>query len=320
MSLRWYSLGAVCLVLVCVAVAPLACQAQPEPGPAGRLQPRVPRGFGVKAGTTAEPYTGTGWAKEIVHEGTWIELVFIPAGEFDMGSPDSQMHRGRDEGPVRRVKITEPFYMGKYEVTQCQWRKVMGTTVAEQRDRADTSWSLAGEGERHPVYYVSWDECQEFLRRAGDGLLLPAEAQWEYACRAGAQTRFSFGADDAELWKYGNYCDRSNTNGWAWQDTEHDDGHDKTAPVGSFQPNAWGVYDMHGNVWEWCSDWYGRDYYARGQKVDPQGPAAGSFRVVRGACWRDDPRYLRAANRSRGVPGGRYDDTGFRVAIALPRW
>ena len=291
---------------------------------------KVPAGFKAKAGTDAEPYTKTGWAKEIVHEGTGMELVFIPAGSFQMGSPKSEQETATqeakkrgftpdfpNEGPQYEVRITRPFYMGRYEVTQGQWQKVMGTTVAEQRDKGDTLFPLAGEGDRHPMYSVSWDECQEFLRKAGSGLRLPTEAQWEYACRAGTKTQFSFGAESADLWKYGNYCDKSNTNGFAWQDKDHDDGHDKTAPAGSFKANAWGLLDMHGNVWEWCSDWYGADHYGKGENADPTGPATGSDRVLRGGSWGNDPQGCRSATRTRCTPDGRGSNGGLRVVVPV---
>ena len=351
MNTRWLLLG---LVLACVATVPLAWAEEPPaktqpptgsptakeatpvknesptnpaapksetPAPTGSQTPsvvpagklRVPKGFKAKAGTVAEAYTKTGWAQEIVHEATGMELVFIPAGEFDMGSPDSEKDWVADEGPVHRVKITKPFYMGKYEVTQREWQKVMG---------ANPSQFKGDEYVWLPVENVSWDDCQGFCGKAGGGLRLPTEAEWEYACRAGTKTRFSFGADYADLWKYGNYCDKSNTINLPWQDKDHDDGHDKTAPVGSFKANGWGLYDMHGNVWEWCQDWYGKDYYGKGENVDPSGPAAeapsGSRRVLRGGGWRDRPRYCRSAVRLRLTPDLRYNFSGgLRVVVPV---
>jgi formylglycine-generating enzyme required for sulfatase activity len=159
-------------------------------------------------------------------------------------------------------------------------------------------------------------DCPEFCRKlsqkTGKTVSLPTEAQWEYACRAGTKTRFSFGEADADLHKYGNYCDKSNTDNFAYQDKDHDDGHDKTAPVGSYKPNAWGLYDMHGNVWEWCSDWYA-DSYANAGTRDPQGSAYSGLHVLRGGSWFDVARVCHSASRSRRYPDRMISRYGFRV-------
>ncbi|MCD6404609.1 MAG: formylglycine-generating enzyme family protein [Planctomycetes bacterium] len=239
---------------------------------------RVPTGFRAAPGTAAEPYTNTGWAKEVIHEKTGIEMVFIPAGEFMMGSPSNESGRGSDEGPQHRVRLTKPFYLGKYEVTQREWRKVMGSNPS------------GFKGDRNPVEQVSWNDCREFVDKAG--LRLPTEAEWEYACRAGSSTRFSF--DD---------------NSYAWYDGNSED---KTHPVGQKKPNAWGLFDMHGNVWEWCADWYGN--YSSGRVTDSQGPSSGSSRVLRGGSWYDFSQICRSANRSYGSPDGTNHCLGFRVA------
>ena len=152
----------------------------------------------------------------------------------------------------------------------------------------------------------------------GYAYTLPTEAQWEYACRAGTISRFSFGDRDSDLHRYGNYADRSNTDSLSWQDETHTDEHDKTAPVGSDKPNAWGLYDMHGNVWEWCSDWYDEDYPS-GSVVDPTGANTGSNRVVRSGSWYSGARYCRSANRSWDAPGDRWVNLGFRLALSSVR-
>jgi formylglycine-generating enzyme required for sulfatase activity len=194
--------------------------------------------------------------------------------------------------------------MGVYEVTQEQYKAIM--------DKNPSNF----KGAKNPVEWVSWDDAVEFCKKlsakTGKTVRLPTEAEWEYACRAGTKTRFSFGDADADLHKYGNYCDKSNTDGLEWQDKEHNDGHDKTAPVGSYKPNAWGLYDMHGNVWEWCDDWYADSYVNAGTR-DPQGSASGNLRVLRGGGWYFYPRDCRSAGRFRSDPGDRFVGIGFRV-------
>ncbi|MGB2614610.1 MAG: SUMF1/EgtB/PvdO family nonheme iron enzyme [Phycisphaerae bacterium] len=257
---------------------------------------RVPEGFRAAEGTQAEPYTKTGWAKEIVHEATGIELVFIPVGEFLMGSPASEAQRNDDE-TQHRVIISRPFYLGKYEVTQGEWQRVMGSNPSNFKG-----------SDRLPVEQVSWDDCQAFLRKAGGGLRLPTEAEWEYACRAGTTTPFHTGAtiSPSEANYNGNYIYGGVAKGAFRQ---------KTTEVGSFRPNAWGLFDMHGNVWEWCADWYGD--YLGGAVTDPMGPASGTGRVLRGGSWFGRPRGCRSARRFRFSPGYRFSFLGFRVALDL---
>ena len=236
-----------------------------------------------------------------------MNLVLIPSGKFLMGSPAGEKGRSEDEGPQHEVTISKPFHMGVYTVTQGQWKAIMGTTLAQQRDKANKDWPLYGEGDDHPMYYVSWDEAVEFCKKlsqkTGKTVSLPTEAQWEYACRAGSKTRFSFGDDDDKLSDYAWYTKNSDT---------------KTHPVGQKKPNDFGLYDMHGNVWQWCADWYDKDYYANANKSDPQGPGSGSFRVLRGGGWVIDPQYCRSAFRDWFSPSGRHRSfVGFRVSVDL---
>jgi formylglycine-generating enzyme required for sulfatase activity len=218
--------------------------------------------------------------------GATLEMVLIPAGSFSMGAAFA--------GPVHKVNITKPFYLGKYLLTQEQWEAVMGGNPSYFN------------GPKNPVEEVSWDDLQEFLGKLngkfGAGAAkfqLPTEAQWEYACRAGSTTMYCHGDEESRLGEYAWY--NANSGG-------------RTHPVGEKKPNAWGLYDMHGNVWEWCADWYDGRYYAHGPADDPTGPAAGSVRVFRGGGWCDPARYCRSADRGYDVPGFRLDRLGFRVA------
>ncbi len=212
-----------------------------------------------------------------------MRFKLIPAGSFRMGSNSSEANS--DESPVHRVTITRPFYIGVYEVTQEQYESVMGTNPSRFR------------GSNRPVEQVSWNDAVEFCRRLseieGVTYRLPTEAEWEYACRAGTTTEYYWGSDSA-----GRYAWNSENSGR------------QTHDVGQKRPNAWGLYDMAGNVWEWCSDWYGS--YGRSAQVDPRGPSSGDGRVLRGGSWADDPRNLRVSNRLGIAPGNWIDYYGFR--------
>ena len=228
--------------------------------------------------------------------GVKLEMVLIPAGEFLMGSPDSDKDARDDEKPQHRVRITKPFYLGKYLVTQEQWEAVMGNNPSYFK------------GPKNPVEQVSWDDCQKFLEKVnakvgtqkGGKFALPTEAQWEYACRAGSTTKYYFGDDKAQL---GNY---------AWYDGNSDH---KTHPVGEKKPNAWGLYDMHGNVAEWCQDSYRNAYDAWSPTDDPTGPATNSFRVFRDGGWNSVARLCRSADHHGDSPGDGFNGLGFRVLV-----
>jgi formylglycine-generating enzyme required for sulfatase activity len=231
---------------------------------------------------------------EDLGNGIKLEMIAIPGGTFRMGSPKSEKGRNDDEGPQHQVTVS-PFYLGKYQVTQAQWQAVMGTTVKQQRDKEHKDWPLCGEGNDYPMYYVSWDEAQEFCRRlsqqTGKTYRLPTEAEWEYACRAGST---------------GDYA--GNLNAMAWYGNNSGS---KMHPVGQQKANAFGLFDMHGNVWEWCQDWYGG--YSSDDQSDPTGPAKGEFRVVRGGSWLSVGASCRSAYRNRDAPGVRDDIIGLRV-------
>jgi formylglycine-generating enzyme required for sulfatase activity len=226
-----------------------------------------------------------------IKNSTGMEFVRIPAGEFRMGSNDGDT----DERPVHTVRISRPFDLGKYEVTQAQWEAVMRINPSH----------FTGDPNR-PVENVSWEDVQAFIRKlnAKEGdtpYRLPTEAEWEYAARAGTTTAFSFGNDAIQL---GDYA-------WYYENSES-----RTHPVGQKKPNAWGLYDIHGNVWEWVQDWYGT--YPAETITDPQGPSSGSGRVFRGGCWSHDAGYCRSAIRRGAAPGYRDVGIGFRLLRTVP--
>jgi formylglycine-generating enzyme required for sulfatase activity len=237
--------------------------------------------------------------KEITQDiggGVKLEMIAIPAGEFQMGSPDSDKDASGDEKPQRRIRITKPFYLGKYLVTQEQWKAVMG----------DNPSNFQYPGPKAPVERVSWDRCQEFLAKLnaktgvqGGKYALPTEAQWEYACRAGSGSRFYFGDDEGPLGDYAWYGKNSSR---------------ETHPVGQKKPNAWGLYDMYGNVWEWCQDWYDERYYVVAPADDPAGPSSGSERVHRGGSWAYPAKGCRSASRGNFAPYASREYIGLRLA------
>ena len=234
-----------------------------------------------------------------------MEFVFVPAGEFTMGSPSSERDRDDDERQ-HRVRLTKPFYLAKYEVTQGQWRGLTGNRW--RGDTGNSPWSgseYVKEDPRNPVVHISWRDCQRFLNKLGSGFRLPTESEWEYACRAGSPSAYCFGDDPGGLKDYAWYDDN------AWYIDEK-----YAHAVGTKRPNAWGLYDMHGNVREWCHDWYGD--YPSGSVTDPTGPDSGSCRVYRGASFCRGARDCRSASRSIGGDRERYHNIGFRPFRSLP--
>ena len=237
--------------------------------------------------TTSQPKAGDVQTVDL-GGGVTLELVWCPPGTFLMGSPESEAERGGDE-TQHQVTLSQGFWMGKYEVTQEQWKQVMGNNPSE----------FTGDP-RLPVKKVSWEDCQAFIQKlnsrvSGGGFRLPTEAQWEYACRAGSKSAYCFGDSASGLSDYAWYYENSGR---------------KTHPVGQKRSNAWGLHDMHGNVWEWCSDCYGD--YASGSVTDPTGASSDDWRVLRGGSWLDFPRLCRSAYRIYGTPDYRFTNLGFR--------
>jgi formylglycine-generating enzyme required for sulfatase activity len=236
----------------------------------------------AKLGPAPEPKSSPATLTLGLGKGVTMKLVRIRPGKFMMGE-------GKD---LHEVTLSKPFYMGVTEVTQAQYEAVMGTNPSASDNRGPTT----------PVTQVSWmdatDFCRKLSEKTGKVFRLPTEAEWEYACRAGSKARFSFGDSESALGDYAWY--RGSRGG-------------KPEPVAQKKPNAWGLYDMHGNVWEWCADWLAD--YPKGAVTDPQGPASGYVRVLRGGSWCDVTVHCRAAHRRQADPGRRDKDDGFRVVV-----
>jgi formylglycine-generating enzyme required for sulfatase activity len=261
--------------------------------------------------------------KEIVNS-IGMKLVRIPAGTFLMGSTKAEQDAAiaellkrnlkpwtahcRFEGPRHRVEITKPFYMGVYLVTQAEYKKVMGTNPSWFSAESGSDKVKGLDTSRFPVENVTWNAAVKFCEKlssmaqekaAKRAYRLPTEAEWEYACRAGTTTTYHFG--DTISSKQANYGENLGC----------------TTRVGSYAPNAWGLYDMHGNVYQWCWDRYGKDYYKNSLRRDPTGPASGPSRVHRGGSWLFDAMICRAAHRNAHGPDEHSSDCGFRVVCVL---
>jgi formylglycine-generating enzyme required for sulfatase activity len=237
-----------------------------------------------------------------------MEFMLIPPGEFVMGSPAAEMNHTADEHE-HVVRITHPFYLGRYEVTQAEYVSVMGRNPSWfNASRIDDSQAAGRDTTRFPVDRISWDDAHEFCRRLsaieGRTFRLPTEAEWEYACRAGTRTAYYTGGSEPDLSKAGWYGANLTPAG----NTKK-----RTNRVGQREPNAFGLFDMHGNVWEWCADWYDTDYYAGSPAIDPVGPPSGVARVIRGGGWCRGPRLCRSAYRGKMIPTDRNNLSGFRV-------
>jgi formylglycine-generating enzyme required for sulfatase activity len=253
-----------------------------------------------------------------------MKLAPIPPGQFLMGSPDDQPGRRDHEGPQHEVVLTRPFYMGVHHVTVGQFKAFVKETgyqteaekgggayvlTADPEPKLDpkVNWAAPGieQTDDHPVVCVSWNDAKAFCdwlsKKEGKTYALPTEAQWEYACRAGSRTRFYFGDDVQELAEH------------AWHDANAER---RTHRVGQLKPNAWGLYDMHGNVWQWTADWFAADYYQKSPKKDPPGPVTGITRALHGGGWDTAASYCTAAYRVHDYgPSLRTNHVGFRVVL-----
>ena len=269
--------------------------------------------------TLLSVWVGIGLAQEEISVelpgGSTMEFVWIEPGMFTMGASSAEAGPNVFETPPHEVTLSQGFYLGKYEVTQEQWERVMDTHPWMGRKQVQ-------ENPNHPAVYISWNTVQEFIQRlnetAGDSLYrLPTEAEWEYACRAGTTTRWSFGNDESQLTDYAWYKDN------AW-----DLGLNYAQPVGTKRPNPWGLYDMHGNVWEWCQDGYNEEYYQNSPRVDPTGPTTGFFlRSLRGGGVEMVAKGLRSSQRSGEEPsfsrgfslGARLLRNGPKITVTMPQ-
>lgn len=248
-------------------------------------------------------------------KGVTMKLAFIPAGKFKMGNNLSaeettrryggkgQEEKLADEYPCREVTISKPFFMGIHEVSQAEWSAVMGTEPWKEKTQTVS-------GDDYPASWVtSYDAiefCKKLSEKTGRKVSLPTEAQWEYACRAGSETAFSFGDDASKIDDYA----------WHWGNARNA-GEAYAHRVGQKKPNAWGLYDMHGNVWEVCSDWYDKDFYAKAPGVDPENTTETALRSTRGGSWHNGARVNRSSCRSSWTgPGYVHYNYGFRVVVA----
>ena len=229
-----------------------------------------------------------------------MQMIYVEGGSFTMGCTGDQGGDCEDDESPNRMTTVSSFHMGMLEVTQGQWEKVMGTSVYQQRNKANPEWTMCGVGADYPMYYVSWEEAKEFCarlsRQTGKNYSLPTEAEWEYAARGG---------NKSEGTKY--------SGGWSIDDVAWYDGNSggSTHPCGTKRANALGIYDMSGNVWE---DWYGKSYIQYDNN-NPKGASMGSYRVRRGGSWYNYAKYCRVSFRDNYSPGNRGDYNGLRVVL-----
>lgn len=233
-----------------------------------------------------------------------MKLRLIPSGRFDMGSPASEEGRDTHEGPQHQVEISTPFYAGVTEVTRAEWRAIMGTEPWQNE--------LPASDDRCPATFVSWHDALKFSQRLSERecqtYRLPTEAEWEWLCRAGTDTSFSFGKDPSLLIDYAWFEKNANSRATKY-----------AQPAAQKKPNPLGLHDVHGNVREWCSDWYSATYYGHSLSQDPAGPETGAFRVLRGGSWYSRALRLRSADRVYSAPDFRGNGVGFRVILQPTR-
>jgi formylglycine-generating enzyme required for sulfatase activity len=256
---------------------------------------------------------------DLVTNSIGMKLVYIPKGTFSMGSPKNETDR-RDDEEEHDVEITKGFYLGMYEVTQGEYEKVMEENPSYFSAKGDGKAKVPEDTKRFPVERVSYEDAVKFCAKLSGYpeekqkkrvYRLPTEAEWEYACRGGASSKTPFHFGKSLSSKLANFNGK-HPYGGADECTYLE----RTCKVGSYQPNGFGLYDMHGNVWEWCSDWYATDYYGKNPKRDSQGPSEkGSDRVVRGGSWGGHGLICRSAHRISIGPSYRCSDQGFRLAL-----
>lgn len=243
-----------------------------------------------------------------------MKLIRIPAGEFMMGSPPSEEGRFPWEGPVHKVYL-DAFYIGEKEVTVGQWRGFIEDTSYKW-----DKWSLLGEyapGDNYPIIFTTWDDTQAFCRwlskKEGKTYRLPTEAEWEKAARGGLEGKtYPWGNETPD----GTRCNFADKNtDFYWSDERVDDGYVFTAPVGSFPPNGYGLYDVAGNAWEWCQDWFDFDYYKDSPAKNPRGPSSAIDRSIRGGSWCNDAAIIRCAFRGYILPDVPSHLRGLRLAV-----
>lgn len=263
--------------------------------PVGKVRGIVVAWIGLAAiGCSPEPSMPATWREPV----TGMEFLYVHPGSFRMGSGPEVIGRQEDETP-HQVELTRGFYLGRYEVTHEEWIEVMGSNPSQFPDC----------GPRCPIETVSYVAIREFIgrlekRSAGSRFRLPTEAEWEYACRAGTETPFSTGENLTD--QQANFDARYPYDGFPKGRYPN-----KPTPVGSYPPNPWGFYDMHGNLWEWCEDWYGE--YPEGDVRDPKGPAEGEMHVIRGGSWYFDGNSSRCALRYTHAPIHDGFSLGFRL-------
>lgn len=283
---------------------------KPQPVPAARSQTDSSSNA-TSSSSSAAKVSGSTFTDPT----TGMVFVWVPKGCFQMGSPASEKDHQSDEGPVHKVCV-DGFWMGRYEVTNAEYCRFK--SGHDSKNYQGNSLN----GDNQPAVYVSWNDAKAYAewlsRKSGRKFRLPTEAEWEYACRARTTTARFWGDGESGACAYANVNDLTSkrVNNFSWANFSCDDGYAVTAPVGSFRGNAFGLYDMLGSVWEWCSDWYDDDYYKKSPVQNPQGPNFGSFRVFRGGSWGYGPRRVRSAFRDWGEPDNRYDSLGFRLVAS----
>ncbi len=236
-----------------------------------------------------------------------FNMVFVQGGTFTMGSTDKDKLAGNDEKPQHQVTVSD-FYIGETVVTQALWYAVMGQKPTEEGSQWSTTYGL---GDNYPAYFISWDDCQEFITQlntlTGKTFRMPTEAEWEYAARGGNKSQGYLYSGSNELgdvaWYSDNYDSETNPNAYGLQE------------VAKKAPNELGIYDMSGNIWEWCSDWYSATYYTEEAQTNPTGPETGDGCVFRGGCARNVPKNCRVSDREWTSKTDRTPITGIRIVL-----